>query len=173
MYNQIIETKDEVAGSATGHQFHGNGRPQPRRVPNMEEQELPPIRITDNDIAEANQLSLSCPICGNAVENHTEAAALIPVVCDGCGTLYHKACWEGSGGKCAVLGCGSSKFHIYGKSTKPVLKVKYTDLPSPSVNGRPSSQTRRLKEEQRRQVQQMTLFQRFWRWLLDQIRINP
>ncbi|HOU41985.1 MAG TPA: RING finger protein [Promineifilum sp.] len=141
----------------------------------MDEQEHPPIRITEHDISEANQLSLSCPICGNAVENNTDGEALVPVVCDKCGTLYHRACWEGSGGKCAVLGCGSVKFHIYGKDTRPVLKVKYTDLPASSANGRavPSPQTRRLKEEQRRQVQRMTLFQRFWKWLLDQIRINP
>ncbi len=141
----------------------------------MDEREYPLLRITEHDISEANQLSLSCPICGNAVENHTDGAALVPVVCDKCGTLYHRACWERSGGKCAVLGCGSDKFHIYGKDTKPVLKVKYTDLPAPSPNGRvnPSAQTRRLKNEQRRQVQRMTLFQRFWKWLLDQIRINP
>jgi hypothetical protein len=96
-------------------------------------------------------------------------------VCDKCGTLYHRACWERSGGKCAVLGCSSDKFHIHGLDTKPVLKVKYTDLPAPSVNGAPSvsARNRRLKEEQRRQVQRMTLFERFWRWLLNQIKINP
>ena len=79
------------------------------------------------------------------------------------------------GGKCAVLCCGSDKFHVYGKNTKPVLKVKYTDLPASPVNGRtgPSAQNRRLKEEQRRQVQRMTLFQRIWKWLLDQIKITP
>jgi hypothetical protein len=109
------------------------------------------------------------------VENNTDGAALVPVVCDQCGTLYHRACWEQSGGKCAVLGCGSTKFHVHGMDTRPVLKVKYTDLPPHSANGRPSvsAQNRRLKEEQRRQVQRMTLFERFWRWLLDQIKINP
>jgi hypothetical protein len=141
----------------------------------MDEHEYPLIRITENDISEANRLSLSCPICGSAVEEHTDGAALVPVVCDKCGTLYHRACWERSGGKCAVLGCGSDKFHVHGLDTKPVLKVKYTDLPAPSVNGAPSvsARNRRLKEEQRRQVQRMTLFERFWRWLLNQIKINP
>jgi hypothetical protein len=53
--------------------------------------------------------------------------------------------------------------------------VRYTDLPAPSVNGGPSvsARNRRLKEEQRRQVRNMTLFERFWRWLLNQIKINP
>ena len=165
VYNQGLEARG--AADLT------DSRPGASRFRTMEEHENPFLRITEHDISEANQLSLSCPICGNAVENHTDGAALVPVVCDKCGTLYDRACWERSGGKCAVLGCGSDKFHIYGKNTKPVLKVKYTDLPAPSANGAPSAQTRRLKEEQRRQVQRMTLFQRFWKWLLDQIKINP
>ena len=174
VYNQGLEAR----GAGTPRTAEANGaddRPGASRFRAMEEHEYPLLRITEHDISEANQLSLSCPICGNAVENHTDGAALVPVVCDKCGTLYHRACWERSGAKCAVLGCGSDKFHVYGKNTKPVLKVKYTDLPAPSVNGRttPSAQNRRLKEEQRRQVQRMTLFQRIWKWLLDQIKINP
>lgn len=166
MYNQ---------GSGTSARFGANGRSGAPDIRTMDEQEYPLIRITDNDIATANQLSLSCPICGSAVENHTDGPALVPVVCDNCGTLYHRACWEQSGGKCAVLGCGSVKFHVHGQDMGPVLKVKYTDLGPHSNNGRtsPTAQNRRLKEEQRRQVQRMTLFERFWRWLLDQIKINP
>lgn len=174
MYNQTIEVRSgaDVIGEDLAHR---NGRTPASDFRTMDAQEYPLIRITDNDISEANRLSLSCPICGNAVENHTDGAALVPVVCDKCGTLYHRACWERSGGKCAVLGCGSDKFHIHGKDTKPVLKIKHTDLAPPSINGRPSTsaQNRRLKEEQRRQVRNMTLFQRFWRWLLDQIKVNP
>ena len=175
VYNQGLEAPG-VGRPRTAAADDAAGRPNASRFRVMEEQENPPLRITEHDISEANQLSLSCPICGNAVENHTDGAALVPVVCDKCGTLYHRACWQQSGGKCAVLGCGSDKFHIYGMDTRPVLKVKYTDLPAPSGNGGapgPSAQTRRLKEEQRRQVQRMTLFQRFWKWLLDQIKINP
>ena len=174
VYNQGLEAPG-VGTAQTAEANRANNRPDASRFRVMEERENPPLRITEHDISEANQLSLSCPICGNAVENHTDGAALVPVVCDKCGTLYHRACWQQSGGKCAVLGCGSDKFHIYGLDTRPVLKVKYTDLPAPPVNGRtgPSAQTRRLKEEQRRQVQRMTLFQRFWKWLLDQIKINP
>ena len=174
VYNQGLEARG-VGTPRTDTADSAADRPSASRFRVMEEREYPPLRITEHDISEANQLSLSCPICGNAVENHTDGAALVPVVCDKCGTLYHRACWQQSGGKCAVLGCGSDKFHIYGLDTRPVLKVKYTDLPAPPVNGRtgPSAQTRRLKEEQRRQVQRMTLFQRFWKWLLDQIKINP
>ena len=174
MYNQNEEARPgNYAPSAANS--HRNGRVSASEYRLMEEQELPLIRITDNDISEANQLSLSCPICGSAVEDHVDGAALVPVICDQCGTLYHRACWERSGGKCAVLGCGSTKFHVHGMDTRPVLKVKYTDLPPHSANGQtaPSAQTRRLKEEQRRQVRNMTLFERFWRWLLDQIKINP
>lgn len=167
VYNRTIEATESSSRQPIA--------PAASRFRVMDEKEYPLIRITDNDISQANQLSLSCPICGNAVENNTDGAELVPVVCDKCGTLYHRACWQGSGGRCAVLGCGSDKFHVYGKDTRPVLKVKYADLPAPSANGRtgPSAQTRRLKEEQKRQVERMTLFQRFWRWLLDQIKINP
>lgn len=174
MYNQSQEARTGIHSTASGVGGQ-NGRVSASEYRSMDEQELPPIRITDTDIAEANQLSLSCPICGSAVEDHVDGAALVPVICDQCGTLYHRACWEQSGGKCAVLGCGSTKFHVHGMDTRPVLKVKYTDLAPHSANGRtaPSAQTRRLKEEQRRQVRNMTLFERFWRWLLDQIKINP
>jgi hypothetical protein len=174
MYNQILEqrsggaTESRTAVSSGEENFLSTFRA-------MNEQEQPPIRITESDISEANQLSLSCPICGSAVENHLDTVDLVPVVCDKCGTLYHRACWERSGNKCAVLGCGSAKFHVHGRDTKPVLRVKYTDLPAPSANGRTSTsaRNRKLKDEQRRQVQRISLFERFWRWLLDQIKINP
>jgi len=135
---------------------------------------MPPLTITNNDIQEANQLSLHCPICANPVEKFAEDRELQPVVCAKCGTLYHKVCWEQGGGKCAVLGCAHEKYKIYGTPVSPVLSIKYTDLPRPSANGR-SAQTKRLKEEQRRQVEQLrrpSLLQRLFKWLLDQIRIG-
>jgi len=141
----------------------------------MDEQELPPITITPDDIQEANQLSLHCPICANPVENHVPDQELRPVVCEKCGTLYHKSCWELNGGKCAVLGCGHEKYFLYGQPRGDVLRVKYTDLPAPSANGRPSRQTKKLKEEQKRQVEQLrrpSLLRRLFQWLLDQIRIG-
>ncbi len=142
----------------------------------MDEQQNPFIRITDNDIAEANQLSLHCPICASAVEKNLDGDELRPVVCASCGTLYHKACWEQSGGKCAILGCGHDKYRVYGRDLGPSLKVHYDDIAHPGPNGNgPGATTRRLKDEQRRQVEQLrrpSLLQRFFQWLLDQIRIS-
>ena len=143
----------------------------------MDEQELPSLRITDDDITEANRLSLHCPICAGAVENHVNGEALRPVVCTKCGTLYHKLCWEQSGGKCAVLGCEHDTYHVHGQDLGPALKVDYRDIQQPSANGRGglSRRTRRLKDEQRRQVEELrhpSLLQRLWQWLLDQIKIE-
>jgi hypothetical protein len=139
----------------------------------MTEQELPPISISEDDINEANQLSLHCPICANPVENNVNETDLQPVVCLQCGTLYHKTCWEQGGGKCAVLGCSHAEYRVYGTQMRPVLKVDYKDI-KPSPNGRGPS-TKQLKHEQRRQVERLRrpgLFQRLWQWLLDQIKIG-
>lgn len=141
----------------------------------MDEQELPSISITEDDISEANSLSLNCPICASAVEANTGIEALIPVVCAKCGTLYHRACWQQGGGKCAILGCGHDKYKVHGSDTRPILTIKYTDLPKASPNGAVNNRTKELKEEQKRQVEQMRrpgFWQRFWKWLLDQIRIG-
>lgn len=144
----------------------------------MTEQENPFIQITVDDISEANRLSLHCPICGSPVENHAAEPALTPVVCGSCKTFYHQACWEQSGGKCAILGCDHEKYLVYGRSSKPALTISYSDLPTmPTPNGR-RGQTRRtkdLKREQQRQIEQLRrpgLLQRLWQWLLDQIRIG-
>ncbi|HFQ94405.1 MAG TPA: hypothetical protein ENK32_10375 [Anaerolineae bacterium] len=142
-----------------------------------DEQELPPISITEDDIKEANQLSLHCPICANPVEKFAEDPDLRPVVCTECGTLYHKACREQSGDKCAVLGCESETFYAYGMRADPVITIKHSDL-KPGVNGRsprPQRAAKRLKNEQRRQVEQLRrpgLLQRLFQWLLDQIKIG-
>lgn len=141
-----------------------------------EEQEMPFIQITTDDITEANQLSLHCPICASAVENYVETNALRPVFCGNCKTLYHRACWEQSGGKCAILGCDHTEYIQYGQDSSPALKISYTDLPLSSSNGGKSTskQTRRLKEQQRRQVEQLrrpSLLQRLWQWILNQIKI--
>ncbi len=142
----------------------------------MDEQEYPLIHISLDDVTEANRLSLHCPICANPVENGVVDSALTPVICTGCHTLYHKACWQQSGGKCAILGCDQKKYVVYGQENLPVLKIKYTDLPRPSLNGRPHrTRTKQLKEQQRRQVEQLrrpSLLQRLWQWLLDQIKIG-
>lgn len=139
----------------------------------MTEHENPPIQITLDDVQAANQLSLHCPMCASAVERNVTDPDLQPVVCANCGTLYHKACWEQNGGKCAILGCNHSECHIYGVETAPILKIRYSDLPA--QNGRSPSRERRLKEEQKRQVERLRrpgLLSRFWRWLLNQIQIG-
>lgn len=139
----------------------------------MTEHENPPIQITTDDIREANQLSLHCPMCAGAVERNVEDPALQPVVCANCGTLYHKACWEQNGGKCAILGCDHNKVHVYGIDTTPVLQIDYSDLPA--QNGQYRTQQKRLKDEQRRQVEELrrpSLLRRLFQWLLDQIRIG-
>jgi hypothetical protein len=79
------------------------------------------------------------------------------------------------GNKCAVLGCNHEKYYVHGVNVSPVLSIKKSDLgPNvPSRNG--SRRTKRLKNEQRRQVEQLRrpgLFQRLWQWLLDQIKIG-
>ena len=142
----------------------------------MTEQELPPIEITSKDIQEANQLSLHCPICAGPVENYVTDVDLTPVVCSSCGTLYHKACWEQNGRKCAVLGCGSEKYRLYGQDTSPVLKINHTDISRSNPNGSgPSRRTKQLKDQQRREVEQLrrpSLLRRIFQWLLDQIKIG-
>lgn len=145
----------------------------------MDEKELPSILITDDDISEANRLSLHCPLCAGAVENNVDEAAVRPVVCSKCGTLYHRACWEQSGGKCAILGCECTESYVYGRNRDPALKITYSDLPLPTANGRstssPSAQTKRLKAQQAQEVERLRkpgFFQRLWQWLLDQIQVG-
>jgi hypothetical protein len=113
----------------------------------MIEQENAPIRITDQDIAEANQLSLHCPICAGPVEAHAEEPALEPVVCTKCGTLYHRACWEQNGGKCAVLGCDHTEARRHGVNLGPVLKIQASDVPSDAQVDR--MQRQRLKSAEK------------------------
>lgn len=144
----------------------------------MEEQELPAIQITDDDISKANRLSLHCPICAGAVENNLTDPSVRPVVCAKCGTLYHKTCWEQSGGKCAILGCECTESYLYGRNRDPALKITYSDLPTPAANGRgpaASAQTKRLKAQQAREVERLRqpgFWRRLWQWLLDQIQIG-
>ena len=126
-----------------------------------------PIQITETDIAEANRLSLSCPICAGAVEKNVEDVSLTPVVCLQCGTLYHKACWEQHSGKCAVLGCEHKEARPYGTDVAPRLTINYSDLPKhvpsrPSYNGR----TKQLKELEKQRQRESG----FWNTLFDRIR---
>ena len=58
-YNQKLEAEFEDRPTSAGDSGHRNGRVSTSEYRFMEEQELPLIRITVNDISEANQLSLS------------------------------------------------------------------------------------------------------------------
>ena len=145
----------------------------------MNEQEEPLIQITPDDISQANQLSLNCPICAGPVENHVESAPLTPIVCAHCGTLYHQACWEQNGGRCAILGCNSVAYKRYGVlDLGPVLTVHSSDIPrevSRPVAPPPVSPTKKLKEEQKlqREVQRRFFLSDLFKALLRAIRLWP
>lgn len=137
------------------------------------------LRITADDIAEANRLSLNCPICAGAVEKHTRAAGMAPVFCTECQTLYHEACWEQNGGKCAILGCESTTYRRHGAvDLGPVLTIEQKDIPrvaprpGPSLNGR----TKRLKQDEQRmhrEVRGRSFLRNLFESLLRAIKIWP
>jgi hypothetical protein len=135
----------------------------------MSEQDF--IKITSDDIAEANRLSLSCPICAGAVENHAGSQALAPVVCAKCQTLYHHTCWQQNGSKCAVLGCEHDESYPYGTEVGPRLTIKYSDLPkhAPRTYRSPNGRFKELKEQQKR-LQEDAKSGVFWRNLFERIR---
>ncbi|MFW6042652.1 MAG: RING finger protein [Chloroflexota bacterium] len=137
------------------------------------------IRITAEDIDEANRLSLHCPICASAVERHTRNAEMAPVYCSECETLYHLACWEQNGTRCAVLGCHSETYRrVEDVDLGPVLTIERSEIPREaprtvvSANGR----NKRLKKNEQRMQREMKR-RHFWRdlWesLLRAIKIWP
>jgi hypothetical protein len=127
------------------------------------------LRITDNDIHEANQLSLNCPICASPVEKNTTQPELQPVVCAACGTLYHRACWEGNRGHCAILGCSHDRYRVYG-SHQPVITITAQELPTDAEVRRRSEQVKRLKrQEQQRVPPARPPSQGFWARLFERI----
>lgn len=129
-----------------------------------------PIKITSEDIEEANRLSLGCPICASAVQDNVDVQALKPVICSNCQTLYHSTCWEQNGGKCATLGCGSTESYPYGTEIGPRLKIRYSDLPK-HVPQAPSSKNGRNKElkEQQKRLQDRARGREFWSNLYGRI----
>ena len=128
------------------------------------------IKITNEDIADANRLSLSCPICASAVEDNAATAALSPVVCANCQTLYHQTCWERNGRKCATLGCGHTESYAYGSHLGPRLKIEYSDLPkhAPRPAFSPNGRSKELKARERRK-QQEEAQREFWGGLFRRI----
>jgi hypothetical protein len=137
----------------------------------MSEIEEEPIRITEEDIAEANRLSLSCPICASAVEKNTNNPSLRAVICANCQTLYHHTCWEQNGGKCATLGCGHEECYPYGTELGPRLTIRYSDLPKhiPKPAVAPNGRSKELKAQEKR-LQREAARKEFWRNLFDRIR---
>lgn len=106
------------------------------------------IRITIDDVQEANQLSLACPICVSPVENRADRPELTPVVCADCGTLYHRTCWQQSGGKCAILGCTSTKIKPYG-TQEEVVTISITEVPTDAQVQQRNKHLKRIEREQR------------------------
>jgi hypothetical protein len=129
-----------------------------------------PIRITSEDVDEANRLSLGCPICASAVEDNVTTQALTPVVCAKCQTLYHRTCWEQNGGKCATLGCGHTESYPYGTEIGPRLRIRYSDLPkhAPQAPTSPNGRFKELKEQQKR-LQDQAKGREFWKGLYSRI----
>lgn len=125
------------------------------------------LRITEDDINTANQLSSSCPICAGAVENYVRQADLVPVMCAGCNTLYHKTCWNQNGNKCAILGCGHKKFTAYGGAER-MITINMNEIPSEAVVGRRNKRLKQI-ERQREALGQAGRNDSFWGNLIDSI----
>jgi hypothetical protein len=132
------------------------------------EEERPLIHISAEDITEANRLSLNCPICAGGVENNIAEDALTPVVCAKCETLYHQACWQQNGGKCAILGCGHDQFYRYGEQFGSPLRIKYTDLPKDVPPTAVPSNGKELKEQEKRLQKELNR-RTFWNELVQNI----
>lgn len=134
----------------------------------MEEIENQPIKITLDDIEEANKLSEGCPMCGNPVYRQFSERALMPVECVNCDAIYHKVCWEElGGGVCAMVGCEERKYRPYGQETdvrSPAVRIDNIDLGRVSSNQQLKYQERQV----RREVSGGVVY-RFFAWVWDQL----
>lgn len=121
------------------------------------------IRITLDDVQEANRLSLSCPICAGAVEQNVENDALSPVICANCQTLYHRTCWDQNGGTCATLGCEHTECYPFGTELGPRLTITYDDLPkhTPRAKQSPNGRSKAIKAREKR-LQRERARREFW-----------
>jgi hypothetical protein len=131
-------------------------------------EESRPLRITMDDVTEANQLSLGCPICASPVERNAQADGQAPVICTECGTLYHRACWEANGGVCAVLGCSCNSYRPYGEAMGPVLTIRRSDLDRVPPGYRNQQLKRAEKRGTRpRQPQKPSFWRTLFRRIID------
>jgi len=154
-----------------------------RALERMNEREEPPITITQADIVDANRLSLHCPICAGAVEQHIDGVDVAPVICTDCGTLYHLACWEQNGGNCAILGCESQTYRRHGVlDLGPVMTISRRDIQRAPAQPRPvpvasanSATNKKQKNEQGmyKEMQRRFRLRDFFQNLLRAIRIWP
>lgn len=143
----------------------------------MDENEV--LRITTEDVEEANRLSLNCPICAGPVEKHAARPEMAAVYCTACQTLYHHACWEQNGGTCAVLGCECQSYKRHGVyDLGPALTIDRKDISreAASRSGFPNGRTRRLKQQERRRQREgagRSFWRDLWRNLLQAIKLWP
>lgn len=136
----------------------------------MAEVEGEPIKITLDDVEEANQLSLACPMCAGPVYRAFDEAAMAPVECASCETAYHKACWDSVGAKCAMVGCDCTRVRAYDSPAPGGVVINQTDFRQrgPVI----TEDLKRQQQEMRRQLESGSLLGRFLRWLIRQIRIG-
>lgn len=129
-----------------------------------------PIKITIDDIDQADKLSDACPICVGSVHRAYEHRELKPVECAACETVYHKACWDQAGGKCAMIGCESTRVRAYDSQSAGGVVINQTDFRErgPAV----TEDLKRQQQEMRRQLESGSLLGRFLRWLIRQIRVG-
>ncbi|MFT5196976.1 MAG: hypothetical protein ACI9EW_002008 [Cellvibrionaceae bacterium] len=137
----------------------------------MAEIEGEPIKITLEDIEAASQLSLACPMCAGPVYREYNDPEMAPVECANCETIYHRACWEQSGGKCAMVGCDCKRIKVYNHISAPVsVSIQSTDIRErgPEI----TEELKRQQQRMRREFESGSLLGRFMRWLWDQIKIG-
>ncbi len=128
------------------------------------------LRITEDDITQANQLSLACPICAGPVENMPLESELQPVRCVDCDTLYHHACWEQNGGKCAILGCTSTQVLAHGALAE-TLTITLNEVPTDAQVGRQQQRLKNIERERMRRAgkQPQPVNSGFWAGLFRNI----
>lgn len=139
----------------------------------MAEIEGEPIKITLDDIQQASQLSLACPMCAGPVYREYNDPAMAPVECVECGTIYHRACWEQAGGKCAMVGCDCTRIKAFNAppdQPAPSVAIRTTDIRArgPEI----TEELKRQQQRMRREFEAGSLLGRFLRWLWDQIKIG-
>lgn len=135
----------------------------------MEEIEYPPIKITLDDVEEANKLSLACPICSSPVYRTYDTPDMMPVECVSCGAIYHKACWEMGGGVCAMVGCEETKYKPYGLVTRNGSSAKTVQLNEKDIRINVSDSQRIKYQERASNSSDGPIIIRFFSWLWRRI----